>query len=61
MASINANVSPDTGQQDCPPSRRCENCDGAMIQLGAFPAIAGRVAVVIFRCYDCNLVVSEDR
>jgi hypothetical protein len=61
MASIDANVSPDKGQQDSSPARRCENCDHEMMQLGAFPAIAGRVAVVIFRCYGCNLVASEDR
>jgi hypothetical protein len=60
MASIDANMfSPTTRRQDPRPARRCENCNREMNQLAAFPAIAGREAVMIFRCYGCNCVVSE--
>lgn len=58
MASIDAGVFPDTRKQDTPSLQRCENCSREMRQLGAFPAIAGRAAVIVFRCYGCNLVVS---
>jgi hypothetical protein len=62
MASIDANVLSGAtgGRHRLPPPRRCGNCNQDMVQLGAFPAIAGREAVVIFRCYGCNYVVSED-
>ena len=60
MASIDANASSGTRLQDTPHRRRCENCGREMLQLAAFPAIARRKAVMIFRCYGCNHVVSED-
>jgi hypothetical protein len=41
------------------PSRICENCGAVMKQLSALPAMSFHAAVKIFRCYQCNQVVSD--
>jgi hypothetical protein len=60
MAPVDADESPEPEFQTASPSRLCEKCNSEMRQLGAFPAIVARAAVKIFRCYDCNNVVSDE-
>jgi hypothetical protein len=45
-------------QQHESPSRTCE-CGNRMMHLGDLPQSRGKPAIHIFRCYDCNNVVSE--
>ena len=43
------------------PQRRCDKCDAEMTHLSDLPPLSAAPPVRIFRCYDCNHVVSEDR
>jgi hypothetical protein len=42
------------------PSRTCE-CGNQMTYLGDLPQSRGKPGIHIFRCYDCNNVVSEPK
>ena len=43
------------------PVRCCDKCEAEMTHLGDLPPLLGAAPVRIFRCYNCNHVVSEDR
>ncbi len=58
MAPGDANVPPDTADQDRAP-RRCEKCNAWMKQLGELPALSIHAAIRVFRCYACDHVVRE--
>jgi hypothetical protein len=57
MVSIDANESSQPNAE----RRACEKCNAEMTHLSDLPAFLGRAAVRVFRCYDCNNVVAEDR
>jgi hypothetical protein len=58
MASDDANVTPNPADQNHA-VRRCEKCDAAMKQLAELPALSIRTAIKVFRCYNCDHVVSD--
>jgi hypothetical protein len=41
------------------PQRRCDKCDAEMTHLGDLTASLDAVPTRVFRCYNCNHVVSE--
>jgi hypothetical protein len=41
------------------PQRRCEKCDAEMTHLGDVTPSLDAVPTRVFRCYNCNHVVSE--
>jgi hypothetical protein len=43
------------------PYRCCDKCEAAMTHLSDLVPFLGAAPVRIFRCYNCNHVVSEDR
>jgi hypothetical protein len=43
------------------PMRRCDQCSGEMTHLSDLKARLGFRPLRVFRCYDCNHVVSEER
>jgi hypothetical protein len=43
------------------PSRVCEKCSSDMTHLSDLQPMVGSAALRVFRCYDCNHVVSEER
>jgi hypothetical protein len=43
------------------PQRRCDKCDAEMTHLSDLAAFLGAAPIRIFRCYNCNFVVSENR
>jgi hypothetical protein len=58
MASDDADVPPNPADQNHA-VRRCEKCDAAMKQLAELPALSIRAAIKVFRCYNCDHVVSD--
>jgi hypothetical protein len=43
------------------PSRQCDNCGAAMSHLSDLPGHLGADSIRVFRCYQCNRIVSEKR
>jgi hypothetical protein len=43
------------------PSRTCNRCDAAMTHLSDLQPTLSSGPLRVFRCYDCNNVVSEER
>jgi hypothetical protein len=60
MASIDANSPSNFGRSNSP-SRTCDICDAEMTYLSDLHPRLGGAALRVFRCYDCNNVVSEER
>ena len=42
------------------PSPVCEHCDESMVYVGKLPSVLHYPEVLVFRCYSCNHVVSEE-
>jgi hypothetical protein len=42
------------------PSPVCEHCDVTMVYVGKLPSVLHYPEVLVFRCYGCNHVVSEE-
>jgi hypothetical protein len=60
MAATDANVPSDSASSNTP-SRTCDRCDGEMTHLSDLQPRLGSGALRVFRCYDCDHVVSEER
>jgi hypothetical protein len=42
------------------PCPACKHCGATMALLGKLPSVGNHPAVRVFRCYDCNQVLSEE-
>jgi hypothetical protein len=49
-----------TETDDDVPARYCERCGAEIAHLSDLPSYKGGPATRVFRCYDCDNVVSEE-